>query len=146
MPRVPQLILSLSPEGGLQTELPGAHATRRKLALQGDADTVLRTIKTILEALAQDKTEIGLDGAPTEAQVRHWERHCGEGFQAQGDTKCRFCIAEGRFGAPAQARVVRKPLIYRTPQGVEVRRLPSKASGLGPRVSKSSKSAVEVGL
>lgn len=148
MPRTPQLLLSLSPEGALQTELPGAFGTRRKLVLQGTPETQLSTIRRVLEALAQDKTEIGLDGAPTEAQVRHWERHCGEGFQAQADTRCRFCIEEGRFGAPAQARTVRKPLVYRTSSGVEVRRIPAKQSGLGPQISQApkGKSAAEVGL
>lgn len=147
MPRTPQLTLSLSPEGLLQTELPGAFATRRKLPLQGDPATVLCTIRTILEALGNDRTEIGQDGAPTEAQVRHWERHCGEGFQAQGDTRCRFCLEEGRFGAPAQHRTIRKPLVYRTTEGVEVRRIAARTSGLGPQVSRvEKKTAEELGL
>lgn len=140
MPLTPQLLLTISPSGGLVAELPGTMATRRKLELHGTAEVQLATIHRILEGQAQDQTELGLDGAPTEAQVRHWERH-----EIWPDTRCKFCLAEGRFGAPAQVRNTRRELVYKTPAGVEVRRLKAKQSG-ETRVAKASKNAGELGL
>lgn len=138
MPRTPQLILSLGPEG-LQTELPGAFATRRKLVLHGTPEQKLATIERILEALGQDLTEIGLDGAPTEAQVRHWERH-----EIWPDTRCAFCQREGRFGAKPQ-RERRRVVEYKTAEGVEVRRIKARVSGLA-FAGKSDKVAGDLGL
>lgn len=135
---VPQLILTLSPQGALVVELPGSFATRRKIELR-EADA-LATLRRILEAQAQDQTEIGLDGAPTTAQVKHWERH-----GTWPDTRCKFCVAEGRFGAPAQFRRSRSELVYKTPGGVEVRRLRPKQSGEKKR-SRASRDAKELGL
>lgn len=117
--RTPQLIITLTPQGTLAVELPGSQATRRQVAIRtGDAgETLLR----ILEAQARDATEIGLDGAPTQKQVLHWERH-GQ----WPSSSCRFCIAEGR--ASVDHSRVPKPLVMSTPDGVQVRRLKAGAS------------------
>ena len=90
MTRTPQVIVSLTPSGGLKVELPGVGATRRSIDLRTSeaAETLLR----ILHAQVQGQTEIGLDGAPTGQQLRHWERH-----GTWPDARCRFCLAEGRI-------------------------------------------------
>lgn len=133
----PQLILTLSPDGGLVAELPGPFATRRRVELR-DA-SALDTCKRILHAQLGGQTEIGLDGAPTSAQVKHWERH-----EIWPDTRCAFCVREGRFGAPAQ-RARAKVLVQKRPDGVEVRRVRAGVSGL-KKVSKTSQTAKELGL
>lgn len=113
--RVPQLIISLSPEGKICCELPGSQGTRRKLDIATSAagETLLR----ILEAQGRGSAEIGLDGAPTQKQVLHWERHA-----TWASASCRFCLAEGR-AQPDHKRVARAPVLSR-PDGVQVRRLP----------------------
>lgn len=86
---IPQLIVTLTPEGKLAVELPGFQATRRQIVLR--TPEAGENLIKMLQAQAMDKTEIGLDGAPTEAQVRHWERHA-----TWPDSHCRFCLSEGR--------------------------------------------------
>lgn len=90
---IPQLIITLSPtRDALQLELPGVNGLRRVVPVrtQDLATTCLR----ILCAQAERKVQIGLDGAPTQRQVRHWERH-----DLFPDDRCPFCIAEGRTRA-----------------------------------------------
>ena len=53
------------------------------------SDIILR----ILEAQVSNSNNLGSDGAPTQAQVRHWEKHSG----IFGDPSCSFCISEGKF-------------------------------------------------
>ncbi len=73
----PQLILTLSPAGALLVELPGANGSRRRVELKpGEAEgSLLR----MLQAQLRREVEIGLDGAPTERQVEHWE-HSSNGI------------------------------------------------------------------
>lgn len=123
--RVPQLLITLSPQGKLVCELPGQQATRRQIELRtSDAgETLLR----ILEGQAREGIEIGLDGAPIAAQVRHWERHATWPSQA-----CRFCIAEGRAQPHhASHRKQRFLRVERRTDGVEirVRKLPERVKG-----------------
>lgn len=118
---IPQVILTLNPETGeLQVELPGFMATRRKITLrESDAGA---SLKRILAAQAANRAEIGLDGAPTQRQVQHWERHA-----TWPDGKCRFCVAEGR----ASFAVTRKPrpvVVATGRDGTVVRQLPAGAS------------------
>lgn len=121
--RVPQLIVTLTPQGELAVELPGFMATRRKVLLR--AKDAGETLLAMLNGQLKDQVEIGLDGAPTQAQVKHWERH-----QIWADSHCRFCIAEGRakpdYGAQRQKRTT---MVYKTPDGVEVRRIKSGTKG-----------------
>lgn len=104
MAKTPQVLITLSPLGNLQVELPGISPTRRTVILT-DREAVA-TIKRILYGQLADKAEIGEDGAPTIAQVRHWEKH-----EVFSDSSCRFCIAEGRTfgpGRPKRAHTIRK--------------------------------------
>lgn len=86
MANVPQVIVTLAPNGALIAELPAANGARRQVALMGDCEA---TLSRILQAQLRNQTELGLDGAPTQAQVKHWERH-----SIWADPQCRFCIAE----------------------------------------------------
>ena len=70
---IPQVIITLSPSGDIVAELPGPFATRRQIALR--AGHVEQSLRKMLEAQQASRTEIGTDGAPTIAQVRHWECH-----------------------------------------------------------------------
>lgn len=91
MTRVPQVIVTLSPQGKLQVELPGHQSTRRAVPVTSGKveETLLRILRS--QQSASHQPDIGEDGAPTSQQVKHWERH--ENFP---DSSCRFCIAEGR--------------------------------------------------
>lgn len=114
--RTPQLILTLTPQGTLAVELPGFQGTRRRIDihLAEAGPTLLR----ILEAQVREATEIGADGAPTQAQVKHWEKHA-----TWPSASCRFCLGEGR-ATPDHGRVA-KPLLLSRGDGVQVRKLPA---------------------
>lgn len=122
--RTPQLLVTLTPSGHLAVELPGTMGTRRKIELRPkDAgESLLR----ILEAQRRDQAEIGLDGAPTTAQIKHWERH-----STWPDSRCRFCIAEGRAKPDMGAGLRRKkPVsVLKRPDGVEVRKVAEGTKG-----------------
>src|SRR6266851_2775095 len=115
---IPQLIITLNlTRDGLQAELPGANGSRRVIALRG-ADFYESCLR-MLKAQAESKIQIGLDGAPTQAQVKHWERH-----QIWSDDRCPFCISEGRVSR-GKARAAR----YENTAGdgsVTVTRIPSR--------------------
>lgn len=137
MNTTPQLILTLSPEGGLVCELPGTQATRRQVPLRTSeaGETLLR----ILQAQARDQTEIGLDGAPTQKQVLHWERH-----STWPSGNCRFCIAEDR-ARPDASKVRRAYTVSEPGAEVEVRRIRAGASGKH-KVLKAKALAEDLGL
>lgn len=120
MSKTPQVIVSLTPQGGLKVELPGIMATRRSIEIRTSeaGETLLR----ILRAQEMDKTEIGLDGAPTGQQLKHWERH-GQ----WPDGRCRFCLAEGRV-TPSEPRQRRRQLIVEHGD-VQVRKIKAKVKG-----------------
>jgi hypothetical protein len=112
MANLPQVIVTLAPNGCLIAELPGPNGARRKVDLAGDCEA---TLTRILQNQLRNRVEIGLDGAPTNAQVKHWERH---GIWA--DPTCAFCIAEQR------TRGGKKPRTDASPRGdgsVQVRRI-----------------------
>lgn len=113
MSHVPQIIITLDPEtNAIVAELPGFMATRRKVEVMD-----LGTLRRMLDAQRENKAEIGQDGAPTQAQVRHWEDH-----GTWPSERCRFCQSEGR-AKPSTERVRQAYTIKRDPDGVEVRRL-----------------------
>lgn len=140
--RIPQLIVTITPQGHLAVELPGHQATRRQVVLnEREAGA---SLLRMLEGQARDAAEIGLDGAPTSAQVKHWERH-----QIWADAHCRFCIAEGR--AKPDYSSMRKPrhqvVLKDSANGVEVRRLKPGASGLSKKKQEVlSVNAKDIGL
>lgn len=91
---IPQLIVTLNlTQDGLQAELPGANGSRRVVAL-GDGDDFHDSCLRMLQAQVRRHVEIGLDGAPTERQVRHWEEH-----KDFADDRCPFCKSEGRVAS-----------------------------------------------
>jgi hypothetical protein len=135
MSRAPQVLVTITPEGGLAIELPGQQATRRQVLLRtSDAGA---TLLRILKAQQDHRVELGLDGAPTGAQVHHWERH-----NIWPDSRCRFCLVEGRAKKSPKKRV----LVYKTPDGVEVRRIKAGATGLGLKLETKIQAPEEIGL
>lgn len=83
----PSLVVSLSPDGTLVAEHftnGGRHSTALK---PGEVEASLRRI---LQAKLRSAVALGEDGQPTQAQVRHWERH-----DIWKDPQCPHCIAEG---------------------------------------------------
>lgn len=132
----PQLILSLTPSGTLIIELPGPMSTRRKVEVR--EDDLATTARRILEAQQAAAVEIGLDGAPTQAQVRHWERH---GIWA--DERCPFCLREGRIGG--SERVRRIVTLAKRDDGVEVRKIPARQKG-APAPIMAKKNLSEMGI
>ncbi len=84
------VILSLTAEGSLAVELPGPFGASRIIPLrESTSANPTETLKRILTSLAIGQTKLGSDGAPTSAQVKHWERH-----GTFADSKCPFCQAE----------------------------------------------------
>jgi len=58
-----------------------------------DKDATLNeTLTRILTAQLENKSKLGEDGAPTNQQVNHWDKH-----SIFSDPMCPFCKAEGRF-------------------------------------------------
>src|SRR6267142_3171464 len=133
---VPQVLVSLTPNGGLKVELPGVSATRRVIELRAGEEGP--TLRRILEAQLLGDVEIGLDGAPTAQQVLHWERH--QDFPKEG---CRFCMAEGRYlvqSSRSKARVI----VNRSDCTVRV--IPAKSKGKAGPVVIQARSAAELDL
>lgn len=67
--------------------------------LQGliEANRVEAVLVRTLEGMARKAYNIGEDGAPTQSQVRHWERH-----DIWSDPQCPHCVGEGRFPPKAK--------------------------------------------
>lgn len=80
----PQLILTLSPAGDLQIELPGANGSRRVVQVEG-----IDQLRRILYAQLHGERGIGSESEPTEAALRHWRDH-----KRKYDERCAFCRAE----------------------------------------------------
>lgn len=137
MNKTPQVLVTLNPQGELTVELPGVGTRRQIVCRDGE---IAGTLHRILLAQALDRTEIGLDGAPTQAQVRHWERH-----EIWPDSHCRFCLAEGRARPDhGQGRTGRRRVLISECHGVEVRVIKSGVQGQGQQRAK--KNAQEIGL
>lgn len=133
---VPQVVVALDALGQLVVELPGPMATRRKVVMRrGEVET---TLVRILEHQMVGEIEIGTDGAPTQQQVTHWERH-----QVWPQASCRFCLAEGRITAAAPRN---KQRVERRADGVEIRRFAPKVSGLpkAPKAPKAKRAKIVV--
>ena len=70
MSRIPQLILTLAPDGQVVAEIP-FNGGRRHMPISD-----FTTIRRILAAqLHRNEHTIGTDGAPTVSQIEHWEKH-----------------------------------------------------------------------
>jgi hypothetical protein len=93
----PTVIVTLDPAtGALRAELPSP-AGRRKLDIK--PGTLEATLLTVLEGMSVKRYAIGEDGAPTQSQVQHWERHT-----IWSDPQCPHCIGEGRFAKSGKQR------------------------------------------
>lgn len=128
--------IKLDEEGRLTLLLPGFMNASRAVTLR--TAEAGETLQRILRALDEDKTEIGLDGAPTLAQVRHWERHT-----IWADERCRFCLAEGRI-KPSKQRFHKTTVVEKRSDGIEIRRIATGKSG--PRKLRSAKSLRDLGF
>jgi hypothetical protein len=137
MANLPQVIVTLAPNGTLIAELPGPNGARRQVPLGKNPG---ETLTRILQNQLSNRTEIGLDGAPTQAQVKHWERH-----EIWADPTCRFCIAErGLHPRQKPKATTQKPVVVSKSNGVEVRRLSDKQrKALIKRADKALKSKAE---
>lgn len=135
---VPQVIVTMTPDGNLCAELPGFQATRRKVPLK--AGHVEDSLRRILNDQLDGHYEIGAEGSPTQQQVRHWESH-----GTWPDSRCRFCIAEGRV--KTSKRRLRREIISKS-KDVEVRRIASKTKAKhgNTAVTVTSRSIEDLGL
>ena len=80
----PQLIITLSPAGAVQAELPGANGSRRVVPVHS-----IDQIQRILLAQARGERGIGTDAEPTTAALIHWRDH-----KDRNDRNCVFCRSE----------------------------------------------------
>ena len=89
MLRTPQLLLTLSPSGDLQAELPGPNGARRVLPLRGTPESTISAIHRILHAQRNatglSDLFLGTDAAPTSHQVSHWTHSTPR-------ERCPFCV------------------------------------------------------
>lgn len=72
--RQAQLLVVLSPEGGLAVELPGANGTRRKVTMPTDPAAAMSCLRSMLLAQQQDGLigKLGSRSAPTQWDVDRW--------------------------------------------------------------------------
>jgi len=85
--------VSLHNDGGLQMGLPAIDGGTRWVVLRDtDSAPATEVLLRVLVALERDEAGIGTDGAPTQAQVRHWQMHA-----TFPSPKCAFCQAEARL-------------------------------------------------
>lgn len=102
------------------------------------SDSIGQTIHRILQSQEWGHFDIGLDGAPTDQQVWHWEHHSG----SSAVHGCRFCIAEGRAQS-IKGRDAKRILLRR--DGVTVRVMKPNASG-PQRIGQCQASAADLDL
>jgi hypothetical protein len=113
--QTPQVIVTMNANGGLNIELPSGPGARRKVELRAGFEG--ETLRRVLQEQLEGNISIGQDGAPTKAQVYHWEHHL-DGFPSP---RCSFCLSEGLIrGTPK--RQLRKVIISKS-KDVEVRRM-----------------------
>lgn len=137
----PQVIVTLSLDrSGLQVELPGANGSRRVVAL--DSRHIFEHLLRLLLAQADRRIEIGLDGAPTQAQARHW-RHLSPDGGGPSDT-CKFCLADGLI---SRGRAPRGNVIAIGDGSATVRRLsPRGKARQGSQQQRIRQTLEEIGL
>jgi len=84
--------VSLTTDGNLQMGLPGPDGGIRWVPLRDtEASPAIDIITRVLNGLARAEAGIGEAGAPTQAQVRHWQMHA-----TFPSPKCAFCQHEAR--------------------------------------------------
>lgn len=122
-----QLLITLSPKGALQVELPASNGQRRIVPLT--AKEAGPTLLRMLHARLSGQVELGFDGAPTAQQVLHWEKHSD-----WPRDNCRFCLSEGRI-RPQTAKRTLRTLIAKTADNVEIHRVKEQTKGPLPLLS-----------
>lgn len=91
MARIPQVMLTLAPDGSIVAEFPTPNGLRRHVPIPSEPALALETIRRILSAQLGNRPQtIGTDAKPTSAQVRHWQEHLDQG---KTDPMCPWCIA-----------------------------------------------------
>lgn len=91
MPRVPQVTLTLAPDGTIVAEFPTPNGLRRHVPIS-DGPEGMPAIRRILSAqLGNRPTHIGTDAKPTVAQAKHWQEHLARNRK---DEYCPWCIAQ----------------------------------------------------
>ena len=119
--RIPQIIITLSPQGDLQAELPWAGG--RRIIRLGNThgskrdEAIELTLRRMLEAQRDQRVIVGEDGAPVQQQVEHWEKH-----SEWPNEQCPFCRSEGRLLRGHKR--TSKPIEFRAGDGsVKVRKI-----------------------
>jgi hypothetical protein len=127
MANLPQVIVTLAPNGTLIAELPGANGARRQVPL-GPKPT--RRNPYPHPAGPTQFTRGDWPGrCANQAQVKHWERH-----EIWADPTCRFCIAErGLHPRQKPKAVAEKPVVVSKSTA-------SRSAGLAIRSAKPSSS------
>lgn len=112
---VPQVLVTLSPAGGLVAELKGRNGFRWQIPV-GSEDAGTTLLRILHAQLTSGRLRIGLDEAPTEAQIGHWENH-----GSFGEPGCPFCQDERATGQRAKGRRggMRQPEIARHGSGAD---------------------------
>lgn len=94
----PQLLVTLSPFGGLQVELPGANGLRRKVELaEGAAESILLRM-LLAQQVGASPALIGMEAAPTQWDVDAWVAQARK-IVENGTAVHRYSTP--RSGAPA---------------------------------------------
>lgn len=135
---VPQIIITLSPQGLPQAELPGANGSRRVIALSpGQCYDSLRMILLDQQRAHSQQKRAKLDekGSPSQSWLTHLERH-----QDWPSDTCPHCQDEGRTLRPSKRKRGDRVLLKR--DGIVVRHAPGKK---GRKLS-DPRSAEELGL
>lgn len=136
--RVPQVLVTLSPDGQLIAELPGANGSRRRVELRRGCEA--ESLTRMLQAQLASQVAIGEDGAPTQAQVRHWERH-----SVFADPRCPHCVHDGRSAGPRELRSRKPaPVVLAEHGGVTIRRVA--AGKRAAKLIRTSKTVADLGL
>lgn len=83
----PQALVYLAPDGSIKTELRGPNGSRRSVVIE-DLDSLRRILS---EQIYRYDPLIGEDGAPTQAQIVHWEEHSKRSIKTMLYSTCPFC-------------------------------------------------------
>lgn len=106
-PNGKDLTLEFLSEGGLKHDVPVTNP-----------GALGSTLTSVLQTIRNGRVELGTDGAPTSAQVLHWEKH-SSGWPV---ATCRFCLsASAEKEAKRKARG--REMIARTGGGVQINRI-----------------------
>lgn len=119
---IPQVIVTLSPSGALQAELPGSNGSRRVVPLLPGQE--IGTLERILAAQQSGQLSVGEDGAPTGAQALHWQRHA-----IFRDPACPFCASELQTVLASDKKARARRESHEAGRGVRVTKLAPRVKG-----------------